>query len=381
MQATDSLTLSEALARARTARPRIAAAAALVERARGTARLGALVSNPTVQYEVDDNAPTQKLTATQPLAWLPRRAADLAAGRAGVARALADSVQLVADVARDVRRSFYGALAADQQLALAVDQATFADSLARLAARRAAAGDISDLERDQIALEASRARLVAQQAREEAEVAREDFARAIAWDGPPPRPRGRLDEGIADSSRSPARIPLDSLSLVRGAVADSLAAAYRLRSARIARIPIPGLVVGREWGGSSAGSNMILGLAVPLPVFSRGGESMQQAQGAADEFSALASEARRDGRARLASALARVEHSAGRARFARDALLPEARRVRAGAVRLYEEGATSVLPVLDALRAEREVTRAAVTEALTYQHALADLDALLGRGP
>ena len=76
-----------------------------------------------------------------------------------------------------------------------------------------------------------------------------------------------------------------------------------------------------------------------------------------------------------------MESSDRRARFARDSLLPEARRVRAGAVRLYEEGRTSVLPVLDALRAEREVARATVAELLAFQEARADLDAVLGRWP
>ncbi len=383
-QRPDTLTIDDALARARAARPRVAAASAIIERAIGAARVGAIIPNPTAQFERDDLAPTYKLTATQPLAWLPRRGADLAAGRAGVDRARADSAQTLADVGRDVRRAFFGALAADRQLALATEQGVLADSLARLASRRAAAGDISDLERDQISLEASRARLATEQARQAAYVVRAELARAVAWESAvPPRAAGALDAGL-EESRPLATLgatTVDALPFVRGAVADSAAAAARLTSARIARIPIPGLVAGREWGSGSGNNNVILGVAIPIPIFSQGGEAVHQARGAAAETSALAAESRLTARSQLDAARARTESSDRRARFARDTLLPEAIRVRAGAVRLYEEGRTSVLPVLDALRAERDVSRATVAELLAFQEARADLYAVLGRWP
>jgi cobalt-zinc-cadmium efflux system outer membrane protein len=384
-QSSDSLTIEQALARARAARPRVTAAAGAVERARGAARLGSAIPNPTSQLESDQLAPTYKVTVTQSLAWLPRRGADLAAGRAVVERARADSTQAVADVGRDVRRAFFGALAAERQLSLAAEQSALADSLSGLAARRAAAGDISDLERDQVALEASRARLAAAQAREGERVARSELARAVAWgDTELPVAVGPLDDGLEDDASGAVDGGGDVgvLPAVRGAVADSNAAAARLRAARIARIPIPGIVAGREWGGTVEGTrNLILGLALPIPLWSQGGESVEQARGAAAEQSALTAETRLATRAQLAAARARAEESRQRARFARDSLLPEAQRVRSGAVRLYEAGRTSVVPVLDALRAERDVARSTVAELLAFQESRADLNAVLGRWP
>jgi cobalt-zinc-cadmium efflux system outer membrane protein len=384
-QGADSLTLDQALARARAARPRLAAAAAAVVRARGTSSLGALVPNPVAQVELDRTTPTTKATITQSLAWLPRRAADLAAGRAGVERARWDSVQATADIGRDVRRAFFGALAADRQLVLAVEQRTFADSLAGVALRRATAGDISDLERDQVRLEAARARLASAQADESAQIARAELARAVAWDGAQlPRASGALDEGLGtDGSEPPDTAPgVGELPSVRAAVADSTAAAARLRAARIARVPIPGLMVGRETtGGSDDDPHLILGFAIPVPLWSWGGEAVTQARGAAAEQAALAAESRLAARALLQQMDARVAESTRRARFARDTLLPESQRIRAGAVRLYDAGQTSVLPVLDALRAERAVAREAVGELLTFQQARADRAAALGRWP
>jgi outer membrane protein, heavy metal efflux system len=382
-QSQDSITLDAAMTRARTTRPSVVATGAIVERARGSSRIASLIPNPTAVFEADGIAPKYKLATTLPIAWLPKRGADLAVGRALVDRARADSAQSLAEVGRDTYRAFFGALAADRHHALAAEQRALADSLARLTSRRAVVGDISDLERDQIVLEASRARLVEAQVRESARVARVELARAIVWDGPEaPAPAGALDQGLTGATIVQAGRALDALPSVVGPVADSAAAAARLRSARIAQWPIPGLLVGREWGGDHAsGSNLILGIAVPIQLFSRGGEAAHQARGAAAELAGFAAEARLTARAQVDAAHARIEESTRRAQFARDSLLPEARRVRAGAVRLYEEGRTSVLPVLDALRAERDVSRATVAELLAFHDARADLAAILGIWP
>ena len=379
----DSLTLDQARARARDERPQMTVASAIVERARGAARVLTMIPNPTAQFESDRSAPTRKATVVQQLSWLPRHAADAAAGRYGIERSRADSVQTIANIERDVAAAFFTALAAERQLGLAEEQRSLADSLALVAARRAQAGEISDLERDQIAQEAGRARLASAQAREEKRIASAQFARSVAWEKTmPPIPVGSLDAGL-DAARARRGLSgLDALPSIRAAVADSAAAAARLRSAQIARVPIPGVLAAREWGGGAdVPRNTILGLSMPLPLWSWGGEAVAVARGEAREQAALAAEARLTVDAELKSAEARVEERSSRALFARDSLLPQAQRLRAGAVRLYEEGQTSVLPVLDALRAERDVTRAAVAELLAFQTARADLAALIGRLP
>ena len=76
----------------------------------------------------------------------------------------------------------------------------------------------------------------------------------------------------------------------------------------------------------------------------------------------------------------RLEEAAGRARFARDTLLPAAATLRARAVRAYEAGETDILPTIDALRSERELSLAAVQDQLAFQEALAEWLALTGRG-
>lgn len=379
VQAPDSLDLARSLARAREARAQVAAASAVVTRARGAAGLLSLIPNPSLQFEVDDLSPTRKLVASQPLTWLLRYGADRAAGQAGVRRAAADSTQMLADLGGEVRRAFYGGLAARDRARLADEQVVVADSALTLAQRRVDAGDISVLDRDQVAQEAARARLLASRAREGALAAQLAFGRSVAWDGPAlPAPSGSLDEGL-DAPSSPAESgDASALPAVRAAVADSAAAAARLSAARIAQLPMPSIVVGREWGAAPA-NNTILGLAISVPLWNHGGAAAREASGLAALNAAIAVETRRDLELRLANARLHVTETAVRARIARDSILPSARRIRVGALRLYEAQRTGILSVFEALRAERDAAQAAIDELLAFQEARADLAAMLGQ--
>ncbi len=390
----EPLTLQQALARARQLRPQAELAAAGVARAKGTAGLVSLIPNPVASVLRDERTPTHQSSFTQPLAWLIRRRADVGTGRAIVDRATADSTQLMADVGRDVQRAFFGALAADERLRLGTEQAQLADSLVVFADRRVSAGDISALERDQIALEAARARLFAAQAREAAHVARAVFGRAVAWNtgDNSPHPTGLLTDALDASGVERATVestPLPSLPAMNAILADSAGAAARLRGARLAQIPVPAVVIGLEWGAvgvpttsaRDSRSTSIVGLSVPLPFWNQGREAVAEASGISREASARAGEARLTLTAQLTIARIRVAETASRATFSRDSLFTEATRIRIGAIRLYESGRTGLLPVIDALRVERDAAQTVVQELLAFQDARADLTALLGRWP
>ncbi|MEP7344122.1 MAG: TolC family protein [Gemmatimonadaceae bacterium] len=392
-QSPDSLTLEQSLTRALASRPQVVVASAAVERARGQHRVAGMIPNPSAQIQRDELAPTRTVTLVQPLAWIPRRAADRSATRAMVAGAVADSAQLIAEIGRQVRRAFFAALAADERMRLLNEQAVLADSLVILAERRVAAGDISALERDQVAQEAARARLASLQAREGARVARIDFARAVGGTpGDAPSPAGSLADALdqsADSSRlmggasSSTFVPPDAISTLPGmrtALADSTAAAARYRSARWAQLPVPSLIAGREWGGEPLLRNSaILGLTLPFPIWNQGREATAEARAAARGSAARAAEMRLSLVAEVEGMRIRAIETATRARFARDSLLPEARRIRAAGVRLYEAGRTGIISVFDALRVERDVVQTLVQELLAFQEARADLIARLGR--
>ena len=375
----DSISLGEALARARAVRGQVTVAAAQVAEARAALRSAGAITNPTVSYSHSGAVPQEHFLFDQPLDFLLRRGPERSAARARIAGAQADSGLTMANLAREVRTAFYRALAAAGQEELVAAQAGQADSVARIAAARLRAGDVSLLEQEQAAQEAARVRQTLSAAREAARVAEAALARAIAWAGAePPRAVGALDAGLAEP---PPGLPLpDSLPAVRTAVAESASTAALARSASLTRIPLPTVLGGAEWNDpSQPGTLAVLGFAVPLPLWQRGGGPAAEAAARARRAAALAGETRLESVRALREAQIRLTESSRRARFARDSLLPQAAVLRARAVRAYQAGETGILPVLDALRSEREVALAAVQDQLAYQEALADWYALLGR--
>lgn len=374
----DSLTLTEAMARARAHRPLVTAAAAGVAEARGAARAGTTVPNPVLSYTWTGDTPREHATVTQPLDWLLRHSSDHAAGRAGIERAVADSEGTMAALARDVRVAFYDAVAGARAMALTEEQADLADSLARAADLRLAAGDISELERDQVAQEAQRARYAVSLAREDARVAQATFTRTLGADGV--APKGSLEDGL-DRPAAPAP-PVDRLPSLRAVLADSAGSAARARAAAISQLPLPDLQGGVEWNdptNPNQGSTELLGFAIPLPIWNHGGGAAAEARARARVDAAAAGEARLEAERALQERQVRLEEAASRARFDRDSLYPAAHRLRQRAVAAYRAGATSILPVFDAMRGERDAGLTLVRDLVAYQDALAEWNSLLGR--
>lgn len=375
-----ALSLDDALRQARLARGRPASAAAGVAQARAERSLAGRIPNPGLSYEHTGDTPRQHLFIDQSFAWLLTRGADKAAGAAGIRRAEADSVLTMAELVQDVRIAFFEALGANETLRLVVEEVGFSDSLTRIARARLNVGDISQFEFDQVAQDGRRAQQLLSETRETARSAQAALVRAIGWSDPaPPVPSGALDVGL--DLDTGVTLSADSIPAVRFAVADSLAAALILRSARRGRIPMPSLTAGGEWDDpSDPGRTLsVLGFAIPLPLWNQGGAEVALARARAELSAAEARETRQAATRAIAEARIRLEESARRARFARDSLIPAARELRLRAVVAYRAGETGVLPVLDAFRGERDVVLTAVQDLEVFQEALARWRALFGR--
>ena len=372
----DSVTLTEALQAARVG-PRARTIAATVAAAVADQRVAGIIPNPTAALSRVDQIDSRRLTVSQPLSWLPRRGSDLSAASSMVAGSRFDSMQVAADLVRDVRIAFFDALASTQGARLAQEQALIADSLAVLAAKRAAAGDISDFERDQIGQEAAKARILASEARATARTGRARLGELMAWTGDDlPRPAGALDEGLSDAQPG-LPVAVNDLPSVRAANAIALAAHASVRSAEWGRIPVPGLFLEQDWN-SLATNTTRLGVSLPVPLFNQGNEQVAVARARAARLDAAAEAARINARERVTVARANLDDARERARVARDTLTANARRLREGTVRLYEAGRASVLDVLEALRAERDANALLVRAMRDFQQTRAELDAAMG---
>ncbi len=374
------LSLDSAIRRGIAARGRVAEARAGLAEARAGHRLAGRIPNPSLSYQHTADPPRQHLLFDQPLSWLATRGSARAAAGAAIRRARADSVFLMAEVAQEVRESFYGALGAHEIERLMQDAVAAADTFTLIARRRLEAGDISRFESEQAAQESRRGQQLLSQAREETRAADAAFARAVGWgDAAPPTPSGALDQGV-DLGPGLEFSP-DSMPAVVSAVADSAALALEWRTGRRGRLPIPSVVAGADWDdpGSPGRTFSVIGFAVPLPLWNTGGAEAALAQARAERGAALAREARLEGIRARTEARARLEESARRARFARDSLTPAARALREQALAAYRAGETDVLAVLDALRGEREIVLSEVESLRAFQAALAAWLALFGR--
>ena len=358
----------------------VAAAAAGVAEARAALRVAGTIPNPTVSYSHSESTPRNHLLVDQPLDWLLRRGSDRSAAQAGVDRArwptrrspwpgccATCGSRSTAPAPRGWRSRWCAA------------QAALADSVARLAAARLRAGDISLLEQEQAAQEAARARQTAAAAREAARVDEAELARAIAWEG-----RAADADGCARRrtwTSSPT--PRSTLAALPGRAhrGGGLGGGRRPGAKRRPRArPAADAPVGRRMGRRGAARHARRHRdrgAVPAVEHRRGhgGRSARPAR-----------PGRRRSRARPGSTPC---GSCGRpasisrrpppgARFDRDSIVPGAAVLRARALRAYQAGETGIFPVLDALRGERDASLAALQDELAFQEALADWYALAG---
>jgi cobalt-zinc-cadmium efflux system outer membrane protein len=285
----------------------------------------------------------------------------------------------MAQLDRDVRGAYWSARASREASALAAAEAMEADSLAAIAGARFRAGEISLLEQEQAEQEAALTRQAESRAREDARVSALDLARALGEPDGTMVPTDPLDSGL--DRLPPGDLLPAATPAVRSAVADSVSAAAQLRATARARVPIPSLQAGAEWGDpSQPGSLSTLGFAIPLPLWNQGGGAMTDARARSTRASALAAETRLEADRLIRGAKVHLAETALRARVARDSLVPSAARIRSRAMRGYAAGETGILPALDALRNERQILLQAVQDQLAFQLALADWHALTGSG-
>jgi len=375
----DSLSLSDAVGMARHRRAVLEGASARVAEARGDARIAGEVPNPTASASHTQSAPEYHLSVQQPFDWLLTRRPGLQAANALVERARVDSALVDALLVADVRRAFFGLLAAQRSETIALEETAIADSVVRIAAARLARGDIAEMELTQLQLEAGRARQLLSRTREGRRVASSVFGRVVGLSvAAAPRLAGDLADGLGSE---PSDVPsMERIPVVRLALADSAAAAGQLATARRARIPLPGLEVGHEWRDPTlpGQSFWLFGVTIPIPLLNQGGGRVAVSGARADQANAAIVETRLEVTQQVTEARVRLEEAAARAVRARDSLIPAARRLRARALLAYQLGETGLLAVLEALRSEREAESAGLEDLLVFQEARATWYALLG---
>ena len=376
------LTLSRAIEHALRANPALSAAAREVEALEGGLIQAGAIPNPELEALVEDTRSSTRTTTlqiNQPIELGGKRAARIAAAERARDIGTVDLDARRAEVRAAVASAFFEALSAQERLRIARASSELAQRSLDVAARRVLAGKVSPVEETRARVAASAARVEFAQATSESAVARQRLA--STWGAT------RVDfDRIhgAPEALAPA-VPLDVLlaRLNDAAAVQRLQLEVQRRDAlveveRSRRYPDITLSVGAKRDEEIGRDQVVLGVAVPLPLFDRNRgnvlEALRRADKARDEQAAA--------RAQLVAELinARTRYAALReeVEISRVEILPGAQSAFDAATKGFELGKFDFLDVLDAQRTLFQA-QSQYFRALAEAHrSAADIDRVLG---
>ena len=366
VRAEETLTLQDALARARERGPAARSAAFLVEEARGRQRTAELRPNPVLEAaagpeEAEGEGPELDLTLSQDLQVGGRRSALLAGGEADLARATAEADGFLRDLLARVAEAFVRARQADERVRLAGEVETQARQLAEAIERRYQAGDVAVLEAN--LARSALARALSDRAAAEASRTAElqELKRLLGV------PAGEDLHPVGDLLPPPAAESSTLLQAARGRpevrlrAAELAAADASLRLAQAERRPDVGLSA--RYDREEGDGTFFAGVRLTLPVANRG-------QGLAQEAAARKSRLTVEQEAALRAVQVDVEGARAAYGSAREAVtalqegaLPQLEENERLSARSYEVGQIGLAEYL-LIRRELRETRAVYLDRL-----------------
>jgi len=275
-RAQDSLTLEQALARARERTSSVLSARARIEEAR--ARLGAasllLSENPEVDAAAggwnsrEDRSEKVDVGIMQNLELGGRRSARIGILRAEIVSSEADAENALREALRDVTASFFRALQTQERLVLATRAESIAAEILEIARRRHEAGDVALLDLNLAQVAVARARADVHAARSTQAVALGQLRRLLGL--PPEQPlqlqgelRGSLRHDLADLlARATDRPDIRALQ----SQLEAANAEFRLGRA----LAWPEFGLGGRYEREEGNSTVLGAVRFTLPLFDRG---------------------------------------------------------------------------------------------------------------
>lgn len=383
-QPSEGLTVERAVAMARARAPLAVTAQAHRMIAQGRARSDGAFPNPIAEWRRENLRsvlqPDIFGTVQLPVDLTGRRFALRAAGTALVARGRADSSAASRALDADVMRAYWRATLAAELLAVASEERVAREQVADFDARRFREGAVAEVAAIRTRLEADRARMAEATARGEAARTRGDLARIIGLplDSLPALARlvpvTALPE-LPDESTAVARA-LAQRPDVEGFRQGAAEAAHRATAERRGVVSDLQFVTGyKQTSGLNTG---VVGVLVPLPLFSRNEGMRERARGE----SLVAGAELRDAELRVhgevsaaiqALAALREAQAAGAAGV--DERAAEVAQIAEGA---YREGAISLMELVEAQRARAESRATALRWTVELHLAVLEFNRALG---
>jgi cobalt-zinc-cadmium efflux system outer membrane protein len=349
----------------------------------GERRAAGQYPNPELSFEAARDTPHETLLLGVPLDLFGRRSRRSELAREELKLSDVDDRAALARLRRELRLSFYGLLAAGEQVDLAQAAADVAGRVRDAASARVEQGAAPRLDLMQAELGLARAQAELALARSARRGALAELNALL--DRPAAEPTqvtGDLGEAppLPDPGRALAQAAAGNPEAL-GAAREIAIEERRLGLLKSERLPVPVLSLGADFdspGEFQAGARA--GLSLSLPLFSRNQGEIAGATARIAQQQARRDAVRRAVEARVVAALARAEAQRDQVDSFRRTLVPTAVSIEELAEESYRLGRTPVLAVLDAQRSLRDVRSDYLQSCLALQAAVADLEDVLG-GP
>jgi len=339
--------------------------------------------NPDFSAEITRDVPHGDLAIAFPLDISRTRARRVDIARESLAMADVEEKSAIAALRRDVRLSFYGLMAADQQVELA-------DTVLKIVERSKEFAQARFDEGAAPKLEVMQAELGVVRCRADLELARSNRRSSqAALNALLNRPPGMTIAVTGDMAEIP---PLPTLDRATGTATTGnteLLAADReatietrtIDLLKAERWPTPTFSFGTALnapGEFTYGPHA--GISLTLPLFARNQGEIAGSEAKVSQIRARRDAIRRNVEAKVFAALERVTSGRDQVKAYRDTLVPTATALESLSNESYRLGRSSLLVLLEAQRALRDVKYDYLQALLNLQEAVADLEGILG-GP
>jgi outer membrane protein, heavy metal efflux system len=313
-----------------------------------------------------------------------KRRARVHSATAGIAAAQAQFDFARARLDAAVIKAYVAARTAEENVRVGRLSATSLSRSAEIATHRLEAGEISEAERDQVAIAAGRFEADTQTA--EAAVVQNRSALETLLG------MSRFDPDLALADDMSALLDLAALAQngneertvetrgdVRAAAAAVEGAEADATLQRALRWPDPTFQAQYEDDQSAADAHSVgVGISLPIPLFNRNQGGVRAADVALQAARRRLEQARAQGTAEMATARAAFDAARKRRALLAGTLMPRAEKVQQTIAFAYEKGGASLLELLEAERNLNELRLAALGSEAEFLSAAADLAAASG---
>jgi len=346
----------------------------------GAIRTAQQFPNPELSFEAARDMPHQSLLFNLPVELFGQRGRRIDVAKEELSLADVDVQTAERFVRRELRRSFYSVIAADERLRLVEGALQLARRIRDTAQAQFDAGAVPGLDVLQADLVVTRAETELDAVRSEQASARADLNAVLDL---PPRQALALAGGLEDHLDSPPYEQAQELAAISNVELVSLDRQIAVEERRLSllhteRNPTPVFTFGADFNSDAFTTGPRGGVALTIPILSR-----NQGEIAASLATTLQLRGQRDAVRRMVdnevfAVVSRIEAARRRLDSSRTRLVPIATNLESLAEDSYRLGRSPLLSLLKAQRSLHEVRLEALQVALDLQLALAELEEIIG---